>query len=64
MRSHNANSLQSQKFRIMKYGHRLYSQKDETEITPKINVLKSKMFGNKMSCSIIQQNSVRYEGDG
>lgn len=48
----------------MKYGHRLYSQKDETEITPKINVLKSKMFGNKMSCSIIQQNSVRYEGDG
>lgn len=37
--------------------------KDETETTPKIKVLKSKMFGNKMNCSIIQQNSVRYDGD-
>lgn len=48
MRSHNTNSLQSQKFRIMEYGHRLYSQKDESETTLKIKVLKNKMFRNKI----------------
>lgn len=44
MRNHNANSLQSQKFRITKYGHRLYSQKDENGMTLKNKVLNTKTF--------------------
>jgi len=55
---HSANRLQSQKFRITKYWHRLYSLKDESERTLKIEVLKNKMFGNKtekkaLKCSLI-----------
>lgn len=58
MRSHNANSLQLQKFRLTNYRHRLYSQTDEAETTLKIKVLKNNMFGNNLEkkvlkCSVI-----------
>lgn len=58
MRSHNANSLQLQKFRLTNYGHRLYSQTNDAETTLKIKVLKNSMFANNLGkkvlkCSVI-----------
>lgn len=49
MRSHNANIVQSLKFRIKKYRQNFYSGKNETKTTPKIKVLKNKKFGKKIA---------------
>lgn len=65
MRSHNANIVQSLKFRIKKYRQNLYSGKNETKTTPKIKEQKvwKENSTESTECSIIQQNAVRFEGD-